>query len=103
MESLWIHKIDNLLDFTFYVLIQLKCKCLKYIKATYKIRLNSMTKRAREREKERVDKKWELGMWDEEEQRQPQLVYDMGYAPCKASLLPFSNVEEEAAAQKEEE
>lgn len=42
-------------------------------------------------------------MWDEKEQRQPQLVYDMGYAPCKASLLPFSNVEEEAAAEKEEE
>lgn len=41
-------------------------------------------------------------MWAEEEQRQLQLVHDMGYAPCKASLLPCSNVEEEAAAQKEE-
>lgn len=27
----------------------------------------------------------------------------MGYAPCKASLLPFSKVEEEAAAVEEEE
>lgn len=50
MESLWIHKIDNLLDFRFYFLIQLKCK---YIKVTFKIRLNSMTKRATEEESER--------------------------------------------------
>lgn len=27
----------------------------------------------------------------------------MGYAPCKASLLPFSKVEEEAAAVEEVE
>lgn len=39
-------------------------------------------------------------MWDEGEWRQPQLVCDMGYAPCKASLLPFLMVDEEEGGEE---